>query len=535
MSQSHRLATGGRIDRNQPLTFTFNGRDYPAFQGGHAGLRAAGQRRPPGGAEPEVPPSSRNRGRGRGGVQRAGPGGRGGPLSTQPGGHPGGALRRPAGPERQRLSQRRVRPAGRQRLVLAPDAARLLLQDLHVARGIVAAIRASDPQGRRFRGGAHGRRSRRLRPHERPLRRPRGGSRPCRPGRGPGGGTHRRPRGPHGRTERTGRRSGRERRPDRGSSRRAMGQPHGGRAGFSAGGPGPDPDHRGRLLRAQLPPGPGATDGSPAPGNGPRPASAALADPRQAGGAGHGRHRAAPGLLQQRSARRHAGLRGLGIHPPLCGPSRIPGRGLHQQRQRLPDGIRPAGRGRRGKSHRGFPAGRPAERGGAGTGPPGHESARRRRRPGRQENTGRPAHGAERRRRVRFRKGPQSGVRPPGRVRRLEPDCPAPRTIRRPARLRRRESLLRSGAAGASGAFGGSVPGEFRSPVLPHGRVPGRRGCCPSGGPRRRSPHAADPERRGQGRRFDPAALDRPGRQGPSLAPPSSLWILSWTFTPPTS
>ena len=33
MIQSHRLATGGRIDRNQPLTFTFNGRDYPAFRG----------------------------------------------------------------------------------------------------------------------------------------------------------------------------------------------------------------------------------------------------------------------------------------------------------------------------------------------------------------------------------------------------------------------------------------------------------------------------------------------------------------------
>jgi sarcosine oxidase subunit alpha len=33
MTRSHRLATGGRIDRNQPLTFTFNGRDYPAFRG----------------------------------------------------------------------------------------------------------------------------------------------------------------------------------------------------------------------------------------------------------------------------------------------------------------------------------------------------------------------------------------------------------------------------------------------------------------------------------------------------------------------
>ena len=33
MNQSHRLSTGGRIDRNRPLTFSFNGRVYPAFQG----------------------------------------------------------------------------------------------------------------------------------------------------------------------------------------------------------------------------------------------------------------------------------------------------------------------------------------------------------------------------------------------------------------------------------------------------------------------------------------------------------------------
>ncbi len=33
MTRSHRLAAAGRIDRNQPLTFTFNGRDYPAFRG----------------------------------------------------------------------------------------------------------------------------------------------------------------------------------------------------------------------------------------------------------------------------------------------------------------------------------------------------------------------------------------------------------------------------------------------------------------------------------------------------------------------
>jgi sarcosine oxidase subunit alpha len=33
MSQVNRLATGGRIDRNKPLTFSFNGQSYQGFAG----------------------------------------------------------------------------------------------------------------------------------------------------------------------------------------------------------------------------------------------------------------------------------------------------------------------------------------------------------------------------------------------------------------------------------------------------------------------------------------------------------------------
>ncbi len=33
MSQHNRLAQGGRIDRNQPLSFTWNGKQYQGYQG----------------------------------------------------------------------------------------------------------------------------------------------------------------------------------------------------------------------------------------------------------------------------------------------------------------------------------------------------------------------------------------------------------------------------------------------------------------------------------------------------------------------
>ncbi|MBU2295687.1 MAG: (2Fe-2S)-binding protein, partial [Gammaproteobacteria bacterium] len=33
MSQVNRLATGGRVDRSQPLTFSFNGQSYQGFAG----------------------------------------------------------------------------------------------------------------------------------------------------------------------------------------------------------------------------------------------------------------------------------------------------------------------------------------------------------------------------------------------------------------------------------------------------------------------------------------------------------------------
>ena len=33
MSQKNRLASGGRLDRTQPLSFSYNGRQYPGFAG----------------------------------------------------------------------------------------------------------------------------------------------------------------------------------------------------------------------------------------------------------------------------------------------------------------------------------------------------------------------------------------------------------------------------------------------------------------------------------------------------------------------
>jgi sarcosine oxidase subunit alpha len=44
MSQTNRLSSGGRIDRNKVLTFTFNGQSYQGY-GGEPGRRTAGQRR----------------------------------------------------------------------------------------------------------------------------------------------------------------------------------------------------------------------------------------------------------------------------------------------------------------------------------------------------------------------------------------------------------------------------------------------------------------------------------------------------------
>ena len=45
MSQVNRLPQGGRIDRTQPLRFTFNGKRYQGHRGRHARLGAARQRR----------------------------------------------------------------------------------------------------------------------------------------------------------------------------------------------------------------------------------------------------------------------------------------------------------------------------------------------------------------------------------------------------------------------------------------------------------------------------------------------------------
>ena len=133
-------------------------------------------------------------------------------------------------------------------------------------------------------------------------------------------------------------------------------------------------------------------------------------------------------------------------------------------------------------------------------------------------------------------KRPPPGVRPPGRVRRLEPNRPASRPVRRPARLQRRESLLRFRArrcrrSGRRGPAGGV---SISRPCLAEGFRAGAAAAHAAG---RGDGHllAAHPQRGGQGRRPDPAALDRPGRQTRLRGPPSSSWIPSWTSPPPTS
>ena len=68
---------------------------------------------------------------------------------------------------------------------------------------------------------------------------------------------------------------------------------------------------------------------------------ALLAYPCQARGAGDGGRGAAAGVRRQRPAGRHAGRRGEDLRQPLCGSARAFRRGLHLKRFRLPHGPRP--------------------------------------------------------------------------------------------------------------------------------------------------------------------------------------------------
>ena len=121
--------------------------------GRHAGLRAARERRPARGAQLQVPPPARHRRRRVGGAQRARPCRRRTTGRAEPEGDPGRAVRRARGREPEPLADTRARrgSAGQHRLEAVPG--RVLLQDVHVARLVVDALRALHPQG----GGARAR------------------------------------------------------------------------------------------------------------------------------------------------------------------------------------------------------------------------------------------------------------------------------------------------------------------------------------------------------------------------------------------
>ena len=120
--------------------------------GRHAGLRAARERRPARGAQLQVPPPPGHlRVRSRG-AQRARPRRHRTTGRAEPEGDPGRAVRRARGREPEPLADARIRRggAGQHRLEAVPG--RFLLQDVHVARLVVDALRALHPQGRRGSG-----------------------------------------------------------------------------------------------------------------------------------------------------------------------------------------------------------------------------------------------------------------------------------------------------------------------------------------------------------------------------------------------
>ena len=71
-AQTHRLASGGLIDRSAPLNFTFDGKPLRRLPGRHAGLGAGRQRRQAGRPLVQVPSPARHADGRLGRAQRAG-------------------------------------------------------------------------------------------------------------------------------------------------------------------------------------------------------------------------------------------------------------------------------------------------------------------------------------------------------------------------------------------------------------------------------------------------------------------------------
>ena len=330
--------------------FAFDGRAMTGLRRRYARLGASRQRRAPRRALLQVPPSPRHPlGRSRG-AERARRAAHRRAARAEHARDRDRALRRARGAKPEPLALARLRPLGRQRLVLALHQGGLLLQDLHVAGGAVGeALRAADPPRRRARPRRRRRGSGPLRESLRLLRRAgdRLGS-----GRAVGGArgrSRRRSRHPvrgrfrARRPAAVGAAGGRRRRgPCLGSARR-------GRAREPAGGADPAPHERVRRLRprhlrrgrARRRPSRGAAGASAAP--------ARLAHRREA----HGRSRA--GAIERpmvfagndrpgRDARR----RRSHLSQPLRRRARAPRGRLHERRRRLgarsPISLAPASR-----------------------------------------------------------------------------------------------------------------------------------------------------------------------------------------------
>ena len=160
MTAGYRLA-GGLVDRSKPLRFTFDGKAMNGFAGDTLasalianGVRLVGRsfkyHRPRGilSAGPEEPNALvelRDRRAPRAEHAR----------------HHGRALRRACGAEPEPLAVAALRPDGGQPARWRRSRRRLLLQDLHVAGGVLGeALRAADPPRRRPRPAAAASRSR---------------------------------------------------------------------------------------------------------------------------------------------------------------------------------------------------------------------------------------------------------------------------------------------------------------------------------------------------------------------------------------
>ena len=193
----------GRIDRSQPLHFTFNGVAYQGYPGDTlaSALLANGLRFV---ARSFASPPARHR---RGGWRSPTPS-----CSSKPGhtacrmrAPPRSSCTRPGGVQRECGTVAGARPPGHQPAAGALPARRLLLQDLHVAAPPVAPLRGQDPRGRRPGQRAGCPRCRALRQALRPLRCAGVGRRTGGIGGRRRGSRDRRARDPGGRTARAGR------------------------------------------------------------------------------------------------------------------------------------------------------------------------------------------------------------------------------------------------------------------------------------------------------------------------------------------